>query len=117
MNESEKFIREKYEARGYSVIHIGVPDFILLKDGEIEFVEVKKGIGALNKNQERAIALLRKHGFDVKVERVPKTHHSSLLNEWRQTEPGQTTPVLIRLDPSRPNHTRPNQHKGGEKPS
>ena len=41
MNAREKVAIEKYEAEGYDVITKGVPDLILLKDGNILFMAVK----------------------------------------------------------------------------
>ena len=117
MNESEEKIRLKYEAQGYNIIHKGVPDFILLKDGKIEFVEVKAATDPLRESQIRAVALLRKHGFEVRVERIPDVKPSSLLQEWKEkhnpihpspchskpchTIPAQSTP----LDRSKPHQT------------
>ena len=71
MNQSEQVVSHKYEALGYSVIRNGVPDFILLKDGAISFVEVKSTKEyQLSKAQERAHQLLKHNGFDVKVDVV-----------------------------------------------
>lgn len=68
MNESERIIFDEYESQGFDVIHIGVPDLILLKDGKISFVEIKTGHDKLRKAQVIAIDLLEKHGFKVKIE-------------------------------------------------
>jgi len=81
MNESESMVRLKYEEQGYDVIHTGVPDFILLKEGEIEFVEVKYSQDELRENQRKVFNLLQKHGFSVRVERVPEINSSPLLEE------------------------------------
>ena len=70
MSERETIVRDKYEAKGYDVIKAGIPDLILLKEGKIEFVEVKSHIDKLSEYQERAFRLLKKHGFIVKLERV-----------------------------------------------
>jgi len=113
MNESEEKIRLKYEAQGYNIIHKGVPDFILLKDGKIEFVEVKAATDPLRESQIRAVALLRKHGFEVRVERIPDVKPSSLLQEWREKHtPPQTRPHLIRPFQSKPDQSSPNHFKG-----
>jgi hypothetical protein len=56
----------------------GVPDFLALGDGQRSFgaewrpegdtfVEVKRGTSRLSREQERAIAHLKSHGFDVYV--------------------------------------------------
>lgn len=84
MNETEKNLYRKYEEQGYDVIHTGVPDLILLKDGKIEFIEIKAAADLLRESQMRAVALLEKHGFEVRVERVPDVKPSSLLKEWRE---------------------------------
>jgi len=84
MNKSEETIRHRYEAQGYDIVQVGIPDLILLKDGKIEFVEVKYDLDTLSESQRRAFKLLRKHGFIVRVERVPKVNRSSLLEEWNK---------------------------------
>lgn len=115
MNDNERKIFERYEAQGYDVIHTGVPDLILLKDGEIEFVEVKTAADGLRESQIRAIALLEKHGFKFRVERIPDVKPSSLLQEWRenhtpnQTIPRQPTPRQSRPDLSNLARTKPRQ--------
>jgi len=70
MIEREQIIYDKYEAQGYDIIKAGAPDLILLKDGVISFIEVKSETDKLSESQERAFRLLRKHGFDAKVETV-----------------------------------------------
>ena len=67
---AEYTVKEAYEDHGYDVIHTGVPDLILLKDGKIEFVEVKTAKDKLRDNQIRALELLRKHGFEARVESI-----------------------------------------------
>ena len=62
--------QQKYEEEGYDVIHSGVPDLLLFKDGKIRFVEIKTPKDKLNDNQVRAFKILEKHGFDVRIERV-----------------------------------------------
>ena len=69
---AEYLVQELFEADGYDVIHIGVPDLILLKDGKIEFVEVKVSGDKLSEHQKRAIGLLHKHGFEARVRKVMK---------------------------------------------
>ncbi len=78
MNDSEQRTYEKYEHLGYDVIKYGVPDLIILKDGKIEFVEVKKdSTYGLNEYQKRAFKLLEKHGIEVRVETVRGTRRIS----------------------------------------
>lgn len=98
MNETEKTLYCKYEEQGYDVIHIGVPDFILLKDSKIEFIEVKATTDLLRESQIRAIALLKKHGFEVKIKRISDLNPSSLIRIyredsdrlWKERSPGET---------------------------
>ena len=70
MNERECIVYDKYEALGYDIIRAGIPDLILLKDEKIKFIEVKSEVHKISEDQERAIELLEKHGFSVKIERV-----------------------------------------------
>ena len=53
---------------------------------QILFVEVKYGKDELRDTQKRAISLLKKHGFDVKIERVPIVQESSLKKEFLKKE-------------------------------
>ena len=73
---AETLMRLVYEDEGYDVINDGAPDFILLKNGRIEFVEIKCNSDTLKENQKRAINLLKKHGFTARKEeiRVFKAH-------------------------------------------
>jgi len=80
MNKREQMAYEKYVLQGYDVIKAGKPDLILLKDGEIKFVEIKSKIGAVSGSQDRAITLLKKHGFDVKVERIELEANTELID-------------------------------------
>lgn len=79
MKKSELVIYEKYKDLGYDVIKEGIPDLILLKNGNIEFVEVKSKNDSLRPSQVTAIDLLTKHGITVKVERVPPGKHRQPL--------------------------------------
>jgi hypothetical protein len=47
----------------------GIPDLVLMKPGQIRFVEVKSASGRLSKIQEYRHEQLRMAGFDVGVER------------------------------------------------
>ncbi len=79
MKDSELKVYRKYEHLGYDIIRSGIPDLILLKDGKIEFVEVKTDSGyGLNENQIRAFKLLKKHGIEVRVETVKRIDYSNL---------------------------------------
>ena len=70
MNETETIMFQKYKDMGYDVIHHGIPDFVLLKDHEIKFREIKGRCPNLSDSQKQAIKLLQEHGFDVKVDTV-----------------------------------------------
>jgi len=67
---AEDVIKEQYEDQGYDVIHIGKPDLIILKNGNVEFIEVKTNRDRLSTKQKRAIKLLKKHGFNARVEKM-----------------------------------------------
>ena len=83
MNAGELKIYEKYEHLGYDVIRYGVPDLILLKNGKIEFVEVKRDSrDGLNEYQKRAFKLLEKHGIEVRVERVRRIREKRDFNHY-----------------------------------
>ena len=84
MNCNEKKIVDKYEQLGFDVIKDGLPDLVILKDGKLEFVEVKYKFDFLNPMQERAFTLLKKHGIPVHLERVAQINHSPLLEKWKQ---------------------------------
>ena len=111
LNDSEREVHEKYENLGYDIIHIGVPDFILLKDGTIKFVEVKHGYDRLREEQERAHKLLKKHGFDVRVERIPIRKHPHLYERWLVDNPADqvlSTPCQDNPDHASSSHAAPN---------
>ena len=84
MNKNENKIFEKYEKLGYDVIKDGLPDLVILKDGKLEFVEVKFKFDVLNPNQRRAFRLLKKHKIVVRLERVAEIHNSPLLKRWKE---------------------------------
>ena len=70
MIERERITFDKYMEQGYDVIKAGAPDLILLKNGQISFIEVKSDRDKLSGSQERAFKLLKKHGFIAKIEIV-----------------------------------------------
>ena len=84
LNKTEHEVFKKYTQQGFDVIHSGIPDFILLKDGKLEFVEVKYSLDNLNPNQLRSISLLKKHNIPVRIERVPEIRKSVLLEKWKK---------------------------------
>ena len=84
MNKSEKKVYDKYKAKGYDILKCdgdGTPDFMLIKDGVIRFIEVKYARDRLSEKQHSAKRLLESHGFDVKLERVPRVRESILLKK------------------------------------
>lgn len=81
---AERLTQQKYEEQGYDVIHTGVPDLLLLKDGKIEFVEVKTPKDKLQDSQKRAIKILEKHGFGVRVERIKNPKVSKRFISMRE---------------------------------
>lgn len=99
MNEIEREAFEKYKALGYDVISSGIPDLLLLKDGKIEFVEVKTECSRqLNPNQKRTINLLKKHGIPVRIEvrRLARLNLSSFPVNFR----GRGRPIKCPTFPS-----------------
>lgn len=84
LNQNEKQVVKKYEQLGYDVIKDGLPDLVILKDRELEFVEVKFKFDRLNPMQRRAFQLLKKHDIIVRLERVADIHHSPLLKKWKE---------------------------------
>ena len=79
MIEREKIAFDKYESQGYDVIKAGAPDLILLKDGAISFIEVKSEVDKLSEPQERAFDLLKKHGFEARIETVTPMRGQTFL--------------------------------------
>lgn len=65
--KSESIVRQHYEEKGYIMIRAGAPDFIALKDGEVEFIEVKSEGDKLSDIQKRAFEQLIEHGQTVSV--------------------------------------------------
>ena len=51
---AEFLMKAIYEKKGFDVIHNGAPDLILLKDGHIQFIEIKSGNDKLKEEQKNA---------------------------------------------------------------
>lgn len=72
-SDIQRDIIRRYERKGYMAVKIGLcnkpgfPDLMLLKDGEILFVEVKRPGEKPRPLQEYRIAELREAGFEVIV--------------------------------------------------
>lgn len=67
-------IIKRYTDQGYFVVKLiktsknGIPDLMVLKDGKVLFVEVKRPIiGKLSKVQEYRIKELKKYGFETLI--------------------------------------------------
>ena len=113
MSWAEDVIKEKYELMGYDVIGIGKPDLILLKDGEIEFVEVKTAYDKLQRHQLEAIALLTAHGFKARMERISypkissrrisKKEQSEIIRQYHndELEPRDLYHLIVRAQRTR----------------
>jgi Holliday junction resolvase len=52
-NYSEEKIRKQYEAKGFTVLRGGWPDFLAIKDGQVIGIEVKSGNDKLRPAQEK----------------------------------------------------------------
>ena len=63
----KKTVKKRFEADGFDVISSGIPDLILLKNGTIQFIEVKDGKDCVHVNQKKTMRTLLNHGFDVKI--------------------------------------------------
>ena len=80
--------------------NIGVPDRIIIRDGEVIFVELKQEHGVLSEIQKAQIARMRDHGAKVlvvygkagaetlvdslfPVPKTPKTTTGFGIEEWR----------------------------------
>lgn len=66
-------IIKRFEAQGFYVVKLvltsknGIPDLLLLKDGQASFVEVKRPGERPRPLQEFRISELRNNGFEVQV--------------------------------------------------
>lgn len=65
---------KRYTDQGYFVVKLiktnknGIPDLMMLKDGKVLFVEVKRPIiGKLSKVQEYRIKELKEYGFETLI--------------------------------------------------
>lgn len=80
--------------------NIGVPDRIIIRNGEVIFVELKQEHGVLSEIQKAQIARMRDHGAKVlvaygksgaeflvdslfPVPKAPRTSHGFGIEEWR----------------------------------
>ncbi len=70
-SEIQAKIIRRYKRQGYMVVKIGLcnlagfPDLMLLKDGSVSFIEVKRPGSKPRPLQELRIEQLRKLGFEV----------------------------------------------------
>jgi Holliday junction resolvase len=66
-------IKKKLEKEGFLVVKLiktslnGIPDLMVLKDGEVFFVEVKQANGKLSELQKFRIDELKNKGFRVEI--------------------------------------------------
>lgn len=73
INKREAKIYDEYTKGGWEVFHKGFPDFLLYKNGEIRFIEVKRKQkritkkGGLSPHQRRVKEILeQKFSYEVK---------------------------------------------------
>lgn len=85
MNDAEQKIFRKYQALGYDIIHVGVPDFLLLRNGEIKFIEVKSPKDHLSREQEQCIEVLEEHGFKVLIEAPDEKYAEPIKRPVKKT--------------------------------
>lgn len=67
---AERVMERIYTRLGYQVISVGMPDFILLKDEFLVFVEIKTENDRPSEGQKRAVRLLKEHGYKARIERI-----------------------------------------------
>lgn len=80
-SKAEETVRAKYERAGWTVVHGGAPDFLLLKDGWFpRFVEVKANRNRLQPNQQLWRLALRRFGAVYELERIPEAIHMRTFN-------------------------------------
>jgi len=72
--EDEKQYKEKLVADGCEILahRGGYPDFMYIKNGKINFAEIKKGNDTLKNQQKKVLLALKKAGFRVKILRYKK---------------------------------------------
>ena len=63
-NPTEEIFRREAHKNGWTVSKRGWPDFIITKNGETAFVEVKTDNRKLKKSQRFILELLAKHGLE-----------------------------------------------------
>ena len=77
MKKTENIIRKEYEAKGYTVLRNGWPDFLVMKEGKAFGVEVKSygesGGCALGEGQAEMHAALLEIGLPVIIRWVKGT--------------------------------------------
>jgi len=81
MNETENYVKRKYEEQGYTVIKNGVPDFLLIKDGKLSFSEVKTTEDKLSEYQVYCHEVLKNIKYDVKTDVVREIKPPKHLND------------------------------------
>lgn len=63
LNDAEKEFKKKATDKGWNVIKNGWPDFLIYKDNEIRFIEVKNGKDKLREDQIKMLKTLTKYGL------------------------------------------------------
>jgi hypothetical protein len=71
-NVLEEYIRKEAENRGWRVYDKGWPDFLLYREGQAVFLEVKSCKSSCSKSQKAMHRMLKSLGLDVRVVRVGK---------------------------------------------
>lgn len=67
MTPAEQYIADLLERNGFDYVHSGWPDFIAVKDGKVQVIEVKTGQDEVRPNQAKCHAMLEQAGLLVNV--------------------------------------------------
>ena len=62
-SKAEKNFKESAEQKGWTVLQHGWPDYLIIKDDKIAFVEVKDGRDKLRDNQRKILDVLTTAGL------------------------------------------------------
>jgi hypothetical protein len=67
LTPSEKVIKEEYEKEGWTVFKPSWPNFIMVKNGEVQLVEAKLVSNRLSKSQRESFELLQRLGMRIEI--------------------------------------------------
>lgn len=70
MTWREEFIKDMYEAQGYTVLKDGYPDLFVFNDDGFMFIEVKSETDKVRKSQNKMFKAMKKFGMKVHIDIV-----------------------------------------------